>query len=130
MLNLKYVILYVSDVARTIGFYTQAFACTKKFITPEGDYGELTTDGVTLAFASHALAQSHFAERYQPASKDGKPLGFELGFTTTDVAQALKQAVQAGAQAVTEVQTKPWGQQVAYVRDCNGFLVELCTPMS
>ena len=24
---------------------------------------------------------------------------------------------------------KPWGQRVAYVRDCNGALVELCTPM-
>jgi lactoylglutathione lyase len=23
----------------------------------------------------------------------------------------------------------PWGQTVAYVRDNNGFLVELCTPM-
>jgi lactoylglutathione lyase len=24
---------------------------------------------------------------------------------------------------------KPWGQTVAYVRDLDGHLVELCTPM-
>jgi YD repeat-containing protein len=25
--------------------------------------------------------------------------------------------------------TKPWGQVVAYVRDKDGFLIEICTPM-
>jgi len=30
---------------------------------------------------------------------------------------------------VSEPETKPWGQTVAYVRDRNGFLVELCSPM-
>ncbi|MFO0110274.1 MAG: VOC family protein, partial [Alphaproteobacteria bacterium] len=24
---------------------------------------------------------------------------------------------------------KPWGQTVAYVRDLNGFLVEICSPV-
>jgi lactoylglutathione lyase len=41
----------------------------------------------------------------------------------------FKQAVNAGATAVSEPATKPWGQTVAYPRDNSGDLVELCTPM-
>jgi uncharacterized glyoxalase superfamily protein PhnB len=39
------------------------------------------------------------------------------------------QALKAGATSLSEPSAKPWGQTVAYVRDNNGFLVELCTPM-
>ena len=38
-------------------------------------------------------------------------------------------AVSASAVAVTAPQTKPWGQIVAYLRDNNGCLVEICTPV-
>ncbi len=31
---------------------------------------------------------------------------------------------------VVEPNTKPWGQVVAYVRDLDGFLIEICTPMA
>jgi uncharacterized glyoxalase superfamily protein PhnB len=38
-------------------------------------------------------------------------------------------AVSAGAVAVTAPLTKPWGQIVAYLRDNNGCLVEICAPV-
>jgi len=25
--------------------------------------------------------------------------------------------------------TKPWGQKVGYLRDTNGFIIEICTPI-
>jgi hypothetical protein len=28
-----------------------------------------------------------------------------------------------------EPKIKPWGQVVAYVRDLDGFLIEVCSPM-
>jgi predicted enzyme related to lactoylglutathione lyase len=53
----------------------------------------------------------------------------EIAFTTPDVAAAVERAVHAGATLVQAPERMPWGQTVAYVNDCNGFLVELCTPM-
>ena len=41
----------------------------------------------------------------------------------------VKRAVKAGATAVSEPAAKPWGQTVAYLRDKDGHLVELCTPL-
>ena len=46
-----------------------------------------------------------------------------------DVAAAFARALESGATPVVEPVTKPWGQTVAYVRDLNGFFVELCTSM-
>ena len=39
-------------------------------------------------------------------------------------------ALAAGATAVRAPAKKPWGQIVSYVRDNNGFLVEICSPVT
>ncbi|MEG0984674.1 VOC family protein [Algoriella sp.] len=53
----------------------------------------------------------------------------EIGFTTDNVEQTIVTAVDAGAIVVEKPKIKPWGQTVAYIRDLDGFLIELCTPM-
>ena len=54
----------------------------------------------------------------------------EIAFVTADVVQAFDVAVNAGAIPVAAPKEKPWGQTVAYLRDLNGFLVEICSPVS
>jgi hypothetical protein len=54
----------------------------------------------------------------------------QIGLVTDDVPAAFENAVAARAVAVAEPAPKPWGQIVGYVRDDNGFMVELCTPMA
>jgi len=44
-----------------------------------------------------------------------------------DVEAATARAIEAGATQLVAPTQKPWGQTIAYVRDLNGFLVELCT---
>lgn len=128
-LQYAYTILYVENVTQTMAFYCDAFGFEQKMITPEGDYGELVTGSTTLAFASLELGAANFKKGFE-ASKPGKvPFGIELAFTTEDVAGAMQKAIEHGAALLEAAVTKPWGQQVGYVRDINGFIVELCTPM-
>ena len=57
----------------------------------------------------------------------------QFGYTilyVDDVAAAVARAVDAGAKLVQEATAMPWGQTIAYVGDHNGFLVEICTPVS
>lgn len=122
--------MYVTDVAKTLEFYNEAFGFEIKFITPENDYGELTTGDVTLSFANHTLASSNFKSKYTQSDLQNSPFGVEIGITTDDVESAVKQAIDFGASLFEDVATKPWGQKVAYVRDINGFLVEICTPIA
>ena len=125
-----YTILYVKDVAESLAFYQKAFGFEQKFITPEKDYGELLSGATTIAFASLELANSNLKEGFLASQDSSKPFGIELAFTSDSVTELMTQALAAGASLVAEVSTKPWGQQVGYLRDINGFLIEICSPMN
>ncbi len=125
-----YTILYVEQVEETLNFYEKAFGFRQKFITPEKDYGELLSGETTLAFASIALGESNFKQGFQPIPKSGKPMGAELVFTTNEIDTDFQKALDAGAAEYEPITQKPWGQRVGYVRDNNGFLIEICTPIA
>ena len=129
--GLGYVILYVRDVSASLAFYEKAFGLARRFFHDDDGkaYGELETGAARLAFASLPLVEAHLQGGVSVATPDQPPLGFEIALVTTDVAGLYERAVQAGAASVSLPEQKPWGQIVAYVRDEDGFLVELCSPL-
>jgi lactoylglutathione lyase len=129
--SLGYVILYVNDVAASLAFYEKAFGLTRRFFNDTNGkaYGELETGSARLAFASIALAEEHLKQKVMAASPKEAPLGVEIALTTLDVKALFVRAVNAGAAAISEPETKPWGQTVAYLRDNSGHLVEICSPL-
>ena len=124
-----YTILYVEDVSRAIDFYERAFGLTRRFLDEDATYGEMETGDTTLSFASHALVRESIPGGYRRNDPAEPPAGVEIGFVTDDVAAAWDTALAAGAVVVSPPVTKPWGQTVAYVRDLEGMLVEICTPV-
>jgi lactoylglutathione lyase len=127
-MNFGYTIIYVEDVAKTVEFYERCFGLTRRFVSEGSDYAEMETGVTTLSFSAHQLASS-IVDDFRPAHPDQLPPGIEIAFTTDDVPQAYAKAIDNGATPLKAPVTKPWGQVVAYVRDCNGVLVELCTPI-
>jgi lactoylglutathione lyase len=127
-LKLGYTILYVSNVAETLQFYLTAFGIEKKFIHEGGDYGELSTGETTLAFVSLELAESNKVGFIK--NKMTRPCNeMEIALVSEDVESAFIKAVSAGAVEVAKPLRKPWGQTVSYVRDPDGFLIEICSPI-
>lgn len=124
-----YTILYVRDVAASLALYEAAFAQKRRFVHDSGQYAELETGATTLAFASRDLAASNLPPQFRPAQVGAPTPAFEVCFVTEDVRSAFERAVKAGAASVSEPQTKPWGQDVAYVRDSDGNLIELASPI-
>ena len=129
MVKFGYTILYVKDVTRSITFYEKVFGFKRKFIAPDNTYGELGTGGTTLSFASMELAKKNLKDGFIQSNIKSKPLAVEIAFTTDNVEELYKLAIAAGATAEAPAENKPQGQIVAYVRDLDGFLVEICTPM-
>ena len=123
-----YAIFYVDDVEQTIAFYERSFGLARKMVQP-GEYGELDTGATKLAFAARAHVVSLFTIPFQQSGRDREAAPVEIGLVTDDVQAAFDKAVAAGAVVVSTPAKKPWGQTVGYVRDNNGFLVELCTPI-
>ncbi len=121
--------LYVPDVMATVEFYERVFGLSRQFVHESGVYAELETGVIALAFAQedfvgetcHAFAHNRL---------DKPPAGAEIAFTVDDVAKTYAAVVAAGATAYVEPVQKPWGQTVSYVRDLNGFLVEICSDVT
>jgi lactoylglutathione lyase len=130
MVKFGYTILYVSDVSKSIEFYENAFGFERKFITPDNDYGELNVGETTLSFASKSLANSNLKNGFLESDLSKKPFGIEIGFVTDNVEETIEKSVKAGATITENPKQKPWGQTVAYVRDIDGFLIEICSPMN
>jgi lactoylglutathione lyase len=122
-----YTILYVADVAAALDFYERAFDQRRRLLHESGQYAELDTGDTTLAFASHELAAANLPQAFRPPGP--RETAFEVCFVTDDVAAAYRRAQDAGAASVSEPQRKPWGQEVAYVRDLEGTLVEIASPV-
>ena len=130
MVKFGYTIVYVADVDAALSFFERAFGMSRKFMTEENDYGELSTGETTLSFASHELGQSNFKGGYVSASASDKPLGIEIALVTDDVDTAHSAAQKHGASELKAPEEKPWGQVVSYVRCPSGILLELCTPIA
>ena len=126
-MKLGYVLLYVADVPATLAFYEAAFGLTRKLLHEDG-YAELDTGSTTLGFVSEAVAKTHAVEIGEAGSDRPAP-PFEIALVTEELDAAYRRALENGAVAVSPPTEKPWGQTVSYVRDLNGFLVELCTPV-
>ncbi|HTJ43606.1 MAG TPA: VOC family protein [Kofleriaceae bacterium] len=124
MTKLGFCILYTPDVEKKVAFYERAFGMKRKTIVD--GYGEMSGE-VPLGFVSETLASSSAGE-FTPSRPRAKPAACEIGFITDDVDAMYARAVEAGAVAHKAPVKKPWGQIVAYVRDCDGALVEICTP--
>jgi uncharacterized glyoxalase superfamily protein PhnB len=128
--TLGYVVLYVNDVSATLTFYEQAFGLSRRFYNDDDGkvYGELETGATRLAFYNLELAKTQFP-KFVMAAPDKAPLGFEIALVTSDVPALAARAVKAGATVVSKPEAKPWGQTVAVLRDRDGHVIGLCTPL-
>ena len=127
MIKYTYTILYVENVTKSIEFYEKSFGFSRKFITEENDYGEIITGETTISFASKNLANSNLKNGFIESDLKNKPFGIELGFVTENVAETIESAKNNGGIIIEEAKQKPWGQLIAYIRDLDGFLIEICT---
>lgn len=125
--KLGYVILYVPDVKLAMRFYQRAFGLGERFTHESGQYGELETGATALAFVDETFTATRGL--FAPNRAERKAAGAEVAFVVADVPAAFERALAAGATQAFQPSEKPWGQVVSYVRDLNGFLVELCSEM-
>jgi len=126
-IKLKYVILFVEDVEQSTKFYADAFGFSTGFVADGGDYGEMKTGQTTLSFSSLKLMQQLGKN---PGRPDTASPVFEIAFEVDDVAGALERALRAGARLIQDVKQESWGQTTSYVHDPDGYLVEICSPLT
>lgn len=119
-----YTALFVESVHETIDFYERAFGLKRKMVQESGEYGELQTGDTTLAFTVQSIVKTLSDVEFEPAALHKAAPPLELGMVSDSVDADFERAVAAGAVIVKPPHDKTWGR-VAYVRDNNGFLIEI-----
>ena len=128
-MKLGYTIIYVADVPKTVVFYETAFEIKRRFIHESNLYAEMETGDTALAFAGNEAAEMN-GLAVMPNNPASIAAGWEICFITNDVQAAYERAVSNGCSSISKPSTKPWGQTVSYVRDLNGCIVEIASPVS
>ena len=126
----RYSGLFVPDVPATVTFYERAFGFGLRYIHPSNGYAELETGATLLAFVSEDFLRTADllgGTPTRPNRPDLDPIAAQVAFVTDDLPRDWNRAVAAGAVVVKEPEPKPWGQTIGFVRDLNGFIVELGT---
>jgi CIC family chloride channel protein len=119
--TLDYVVLIVSDLDRSLDFYTGVIGLGIR--QRAESYAQLESGGTRLGlFTRDAMAET-LGSAIDPASNSAP--AFELGFKVADVDARYADLVARGATPVAEPRDRPWSQRTAYVRDPDGHLVEL-----
>jgi lactoylglutathione lyase len=109
-------ILEVSDVVRSLGFYTEllGFRKTFSFDGPDGGpvYASLELDdGTKLAIGGPKEA----VETDSVA----------IWLYTDEVDAAVSDLREAGVEVIAEPEDKPWGERVASVADPDGYTIHI-----
>ncbi len=126
-MKLGYTIIYVADVPATVSFYETAFGLSRRFVHESNLYAELDTGHTTLAFAGEPMANERLCHSPEPHGE--LAAGFEIALVT-DNPQVGYEGHCGGCRRGESRLLEPWGQVVGYVRDLNGCLVEICSPVS
>ncbi len=117
-----YVVVIISDLEKSLHFYTKILGLPLHHVAPNGKFAELDTGVTHVALYTREAMSDTLGHEIQAPDK-AHP-GFELGFKVEDVDAAYAEAVAAGAQEAVVPTTKFWGQRTAYVYDPDGHLIE------
>jgi predicted enzyme related to lactoylglutathione lyase len=128
-MKLGYTIIYVSDVPNTVAFYETAFGLKCRFVHESNLYAEMETGNTVLSFAGNEAAEMS-GLAIEPNTPTRAAAGWEICFVTDDVCAAYNHAVANGCFPISGPAEKPWGQTVSFVRDLNGCIVEIASPIS
>lgn len=127
-MHLAYTILYVADVPAALDHYQKAYGCDQRFLHDSRLYGELETGATVLSFAAYEMAEMN-GIAMRPTDPKGPTGAVSITFAAEDVDVAYATAIANGATPVMPPATKPWGQRSSYVRDPDGHLIEIATPL-
>ena len=124
-LTLRYVILYVNDLERSIIFYRDLIGLPVR--AEHGTYVEFETGSTILAMNTRENVAEITGLNIPKSINHSQT--FELGFVVEDVNTIVEKLRSHEVLIISEPVTKPWGQIVAYVADPDGHFIEICSAL-
>jgi lactoylglutathione lyase len=117
--RLGYVILFVSDLERSVAFYRDVIGVPFRL---RGDgYVEFATQGARFGLYDRNRLGELTGQGTEPPDRPGG----EVVFLVEDVDAEAARLAEAGATLLEGPVDRPWGHRTLHVLDPDGFVVEL-----
>lgn len=123
-MNLVSIRLITDDIQRLVSFYQQVTGIGATWATP--DFAEIVTPAGTLAIGSTRTVALFAAGSARPADNHTAIIEFLVPDVDADY-RRLREAVD---DFVNEPTTMPWGNRSLLIRDPDGNLINLFTPVT
>lgn len=118
--------IITGDVARLVEFYERVTGLAAAWATE--DFAELRTGRATLAIASTRTVALFAPDAARPA--DNRSVIVEFLVDDVDGVHARLTGAGAGTEVVAPPTTMPWGNRSLLLRDPDGNLVNVFTPVT
>jgi len=113
------VILYVDDLAASVGFYRDVVGLEYKFT--DAGYAEFDAGGVRFALYERRRAEWLTGRDVTPGA------GGEVVVMVEDVDACAERLAGLGVVVLSGPADRPWGHRTVHVADPDGFVVEFAT---
>lgn len=123
-INMRYVILYVTDHEESKHFYKEVLGLPIR--GEHGTYIEFETGSTILSINTRENVREITGLKI---TENQTSQTFELGFVVDDVKGTIEKLRKQDVPILVEPIEKPWGQVVAYVADPDGNYIEICSSM-
>lgn len=123
-MNFVSVRVITDDVARLVTFYEKVIAVPAAWSTPE--FAELVTPSCTLAIAGTRTVALFGAGSAEPAANRTVIIEFRVA----DVDAEYRRLTALDCELVQTPTTMPWGNRSLLLRDPDGNLLNLFTPVT
>jgi lactoylglutathione lyase len=117
MNGVAYIILYVSELARSIAFYRDLLGLPFKF--EDAGYAEFSTQGTRFALYERRRAEWLTGLTVTPGP------AAEVVFVVDDVDAHARRLAAHGAEIISGPADRPWGHRTVHLVDPDNFIVEL-----
>ncbi len=124
-MRFSFTYLWVPDVEKAMAFHEKAFGLPVRIPPEAGEWGLLGDPGHPLGFEAHRVAPQRARGAFPDDYVRGKPAGFYLVHDVPELSSALERAVSAGCTVLSGPELTPAQNNVAFVMDPDGIVVEL-----
>ena len=117
-------ILYVANQEKSTGFYQHLLQIPPSLNVPGMTEFNLSETVKLGLMPENGISKIICPPMPSPQKGSGIPR-CELYLKVTDVPKYLKRGFQSGAQEISELEDRDWGDKVAYISDLDGHVIAL-----
>jgi catechol 2,3-dioxygenase-like lactoylglutathione lyase family enzyme len=120
-------ILYVADQQKSRDFYSTILDQQPDLDVPGMTEFILTDNSKLGLMPENGIAKILLDKAPHPSTGNGIP-SCELYLHTDNIEESFNRAIMAGAQEISQIQDRDWGDTVGYLVDFDGHIIAFATP--